>query len=130
VGQDYESGDQQLEDALEQLKTIPQSTIASRIGISERRFRDIEQGRSSPRPRTRSAILGLADVLRGREPSNGESNSWRSENSASGLPPTQARTADVLSEGQMNPILAIGVGTFLVVAFIAAICLGPRLDDK
>lgn len=61
---EYENVDQELEEALELLKSIPQSTVALRIGISERRLRDIERGLSRPRSRTREAILRFADSVR------------------------------------------------------------------
>ena len=55
--------DIELDAALEVLKQLPQSTVAYEIGISERRLRDIEHGRSSPRAITRDAILSLAQEV-------------------------------------------------------------------
>lgn len=56
--------DLELEAALEVLKQIPQTDVASEIGISERRLRDIEHGRVRPRKARREAILWLADEIR------------------------------------------------------------------
>ena len=65
--QDDQVSDPELDDALEVLKGLPQRQAAAEIGISERRLRDIEWGRSIPRRRTRDAIIRLAeDVLAGR----------------------------------------------------------------
>jgi len=59
-----EHADDELAAALDVLKGLSQSNAAFEIGVSERRFRDIERGRAQPRRKTREAILRLADDLR------------------------------------------------------------------
>jgi hypothetical protein len=56
--------DAELEDALEILKQLTQAQAAAEIGISARRFRDIERTRATPRRRTRDAIIRLAEDVR------------------------------------------------------------------
>jgi hypothetical protein len=57
--------DEELDDALEILKGISQREAAAQIGISERRLRDIEWRRSTPRRKTRDAIIHFAEGVRG-----------------------------------------------------------------
>jgi len=93
--------DAELEDALEVLKSLRQCEVAFEIGVSERRLRDIERGRSTPRRRTRDAIIGLAEDVRAGY--------------AIGEPETSAQ-----SEGgtSLGPIIFVGV---LLVALIVAV---------
>jgi DNA-binding XRE family transcriptional regulator len=127
--QDYDE-DELLTEALETLKALPQATVAYEIGISERRFRDIERGRSRPRFRTREAILRLADDLRAGILNNGESSPWARVRSASAqTAPNASNTAEVLYEGQASPIPAIVVGVLLLVGIAATIWFGHRSED-
>lgn len=59
-----DSADEELDSALEVLKNLPQREAAAEVGISERRFRDIERHRSTPRPKTRDLIIRLAQNVR------------------------------------------------------------------
>ncbi len=78
----HDARDEELDSALEVLKSLPQSRVAYEIGMNERRLRDIEHGRSKPRARTRDAILRLADEIREGRMSNGlpeaSRQPWRS----------------------------------------------------
>lgn len=65
----HDTRDDELDGALEVLKQLPQSTVAYKIGISERRLRDIEHRRSYPRQKTRDAILRLAQEVSEGKPS-------------------------------------------------------------
>jgi|SRR5579872_192545 len=67
-----DASESELADALDCLRRIPQAAAAKALGISDRRYRDIERGYSRPRNRTRAAILKLAnDIQAGdRFPSN------------------------------------------------------------
>ena len=58
------SCDEALLSALEALRSLTQTDVAAEIGISERRLRDIEQRRSTPRRKTRDAIIRLAEKFR------------------------------------------------------------------
>jgi len=62
--QDDQVSDPELDDALEVLKQLTQRQAAAEIGIDERRLREIEHGRSTPRRRTRDAIIRLAEDVR------------------------------------------------------------------
>jgi hypothetical protein len=46
--------------AVKVLQCVPQSKLASRLGISSRRLRDIQKGRSQPRPRLRHLLIACA----------------------------------------------------------------------
>lgn len=60
--------DPELEAALAALQRFPQAEVAERVGMSVRRLRDIERGRSRPRRATRDLILqSAADVKAERE---------------------------------------------------------------
>jgi len=62
--QDDQPSDPELDDALEVLKALTQRQVAAEIGINERRLREIERGRATPRRRTRDAIIRLAEDVR------------------------------------------------------------------
>jgi hypothetical protein len=54
----------ELEDAMLALVQLPLAEVAQQVGISARRYRDIQRRRAQPRPFTRQAILNLARSLR------------------------------------------------------------------
>jgi len=76
--------DEELDAALEVLKRLSQSTVAAEVGITERRYREIERGRvAKPHKSTREAIIRFADTVQtGDWPGPGETSSKPREPSA------------------------------------------------
>lgn len=123
-----EDADQELEEALDALRALPQKSAALRVGISERRLRDIECGRSKPRSSTREAILRLAQEISMGQPSTG--SQAFGQNSTSG----DASFAEFqVQQRQDMPGYAIytaliGLGIIVVWIIVAAL-RGPSAQE-
>ena len=65
--QKADSVDHELNDAIEILRQLPQTEAAAGVGMTVRRYREIEHGRvSNPHKSTREAIIRFADSVRTR----------------------------------------------------------------
>ena len=109
--------------AIEVLKSIPQSTVAYQIGVSERRLRDIEHGRSTPRQKTREAIMRFAqEVSKGKAPAGRSAFEGDEEPRVAISPiqwqPLQAATGSPAYAGLIG--LGIFAASIIVVALLGS----------
>jgi len=125
---DKQHSDQELAAALEALQQLPQRVIAQRIGLSERRLRDIERGRSVPRQKTRKAILQLADDMHLTEPTSSTTTCSSDFERISSLTKDLRRTR-WSSDGPGQPLSVWAMLGVFGVIIIAVIVLGQAGND-
>lgn len=107
--------DDELDAALEVLKQVPQAKVAAELGISERRYRDIEHGLvKNPHKSTREAIIRFAETV--------------STGSTSYLEHTSSNTALPLAEAERDgggfPYGVVTIVVFFLICIFAPMFAG------
>ena len=105
--------DEELDTALEVLKRLSQSKAAAGVGISERRYRDIEHG-VRPHKSTREAIIRFAETV----------STWPTSYLEHTSPNTALPLAEAERDGGGFPYGAVAVVVFFLICIFAPIFAG------